>query len=201
MKKIKHSFTLLEVTLAIFLTGILLSVLWNLYHRWYQSYLETQQVQQQTNESLLFHHRLHRAFSLFSSPASHGNGPKFFYTPKGKINAYPSLYFSYANEADPEPGFNLCVSSLLYLNSSKELCLLTWGKQDQTRHEILLDNVKSFELHFFDPEEMDWREDWPETFEQEPIWVRVHIERTSHPEIFTFRISRSEEPILYLERK
>jgi hypothetical protein len=202
MKRSKYSFTLLEVTLGIFLTGVLLSALWNLYHRWYRCYFEIQKAQQQTNESLLFHHRLDRLFTLFRSFEQEGTQPNFLYTPSEKTNGLATLYLSYENEADPNPDFNLSISSLLYLNGAKELCLVTWGENQQIRNEVLLDHVQSYVFAFFDPDTMDWRDNWPDTLDHDPIWLRITVQRSSsQPEAFTFRLMQSQEPILYQENE
>ena len=200
MKRIKHSFTLLEVTLSIFLTGILLSVLWNLYHRWYRCYLEVQNVQQHTNETLLFYHRLQRLFNLFTAFSQHGNGQNLIFTTQEKYNGFPSLYLTYENEADFDPEFNLSVSSMLYVNRLQELCLITWSSQSKSRKEILLDHVKDYELCFFDAETKEWRVDWPETLSHEPIWIQCKLKRHSKTETFIFRLSQSQEPILFSEK-
>ena len=89
--------------------------------------------------------------------------------------------------------------SLIYLDNHKKLCLATWGTDGSARADVLLDQVDSLSFAYFDPQTNAWREDWPESLEHLPLWMRL---KTSGEESIdlVLRLQHSLEPILYLEK-
>lgn len=194
-KKKKNSLTLLEVTIAILLTGILLSSLWQIYHNWYKNYQKVQILQSKSHKLIFLKQKLEGLFFLTSIPDS----DNFLFTPKDLVNTYPSLCLSYKGGADPEPSFNRTLRSLLYVDNLNQLCLATWSDDLQNRIEILSTKISSFEIVFFDHETKSWQESWPETLEHLPLWIKLHIKTPDGEEKLTFRVLHPEGPILYLE--
>lgn len=190
-KKVKQALTLLEVNIAIFITGILLSALWGMYHNWYKSYEKAQKMQSNIHRTLFLKHRLEQFFSLLAKSSK----DNFVFTLE-KENA---LCVSYEGGADPESFFNKTLRSLLYRNEANKLCLTTWASEEQSRTEVLLDKVSLLEFSFFNIQTGSWQINWPEDLDHMPLWVKIHIKREKEEETLIFRMQYPAEPILYLE--
>ena len=193
--KKKRALTLLEVTVAIFLTGILLSSLWQIYHNWYKSYQKIQSLQLKTHKLFFLKQKLDCLFFLTSVP-DQGN---FLFTPEDLINTYPSLCLSYKGGPDPDIAFNGILRSLLYVDNLKQLCLSTWSSDLQNRTEVLSTKISDFEIELFDHQINNWQKTWPETLDHLPLWIRLTIKNEEGSECLTFRSLHPEGPILYLE--
>ncbi len=195
LRKKRHSLTLLEMMVAFFLVGILLSTLWGLYHNWLLTSQKNQKRQTQVHKILFLKERLDKIALLTSS--SQEEDQNFLFTPLEKAEGLPTVCFSYENAPDPDPAFNGKVCSLLYLNSIKQLCLATWAQENKPRIDFLFGPVDSFSLSYFDPQTNFWRDDWPETFHHLPLWMRLKIDGNEKLELL-FRLDHSFEPILYV---
>lgn len=192
-KKVKQALTLLEVNIAIFITGVLLSALWGMYHNWYKSYEKAQKMQTNIHRNLFIKHRLEQVFSLVARPGkSH-----FMFTPSEQ--GEKTLCVSYEGGADPEPSFNRTLRSLLYKDGINRFCLATWASEEECRVEVLLDKVSSLEFFFFDPQTASWQASWKEELDHLPFWVKIHIKREKEDEVFILKSEHLAEPILYLE--
>lgn len=200
VKKIKkHSLTLLEISVAFFLLGILLSSLWGLYQSYLTTYQKNQKTQTQIQKILFIKQRIDKLVSLVADPSPIEEEKNYVFTPSEKIEGFQTLCLSYHNSPDPEPLFSGRVRSLLYLNPNKELCLSTWAPDKQLRTEILLQKTLAFSLSYFDPQTNLWREDWPSSFGHLPVWILLKIESETLLEL-RFKVERSFEPILYIEK-
>jgi hypothetical protein len=197
-RKKKYSLTLLELSIALFLTGILLSTLWGLYHHWMVVHLQIQKQEIALHKWLFIKLRLEKLLERMDIIPVKGEQASFLFSPPGGLNGFSSVCFSYLNGPDPEFVFNGQVRSLLYINENKKLCLTTWAFERTSRTEILLDSVSSFSLSFFDPQTNLWREDWPDKFAHRPLWMKVDIETTEKIDLI-FRLSPSSDPIFYLK--
>ena len=198
-RKKKYSLTLLEISIAFFLVGILLSTLWGLYHSWLLTYQKNQKTQTQLHKILFIKNRLDKVIMLVASPPAQETDKNFLFTPEEKIEGSSTVCFSYLNAPDPEIAFNGEVRSLLYLNSIKQLCLATWSFEKEVRIDCLLESVTSFDLSYFDPQTNHWREDWPDSFGRLPLWMRLKTKGSENLNLL-FRIDHSFDPILYLEK-
>ncbi len=190
-KKVKQALTLLEVNIAIFITGILLSALWGMYHNWYKSYEKAQKMQSNIHRTLFIKHRLEQVFSLVAKSSKNN----FAFSP----SADNTLCISYEGGADPDPCFNKTLRSLLYKDEANRLCLATWASDVQSRVEVLLDKVSLLEFSFFDTQIGAWQSFWPESLDHLPLWVKIHIKREKEQDTLIFRMQNPAEPILYLE--
>ncbi len=197
LKKLKNSFTLLEMVIVIALAGCLLSVLWGLFHRWTKSHLQVEQIQQKTSRYLFTYHRLHSLFTQYTLSARQEEHA-FFVT--SKEYKTPALHLRYINNADPNPSFNLLVDSLIYVDHEL-LCIATWGDDKAPRIEVLLEGVQEISFSFFNMEELEWKDLWPETMTSSPLWTKVQIQTNQGIETFTFQTRQTEDPIVYWEKR
>lgn len=201
LQRKKHFLTLLEVCIAISLLGILLSSLWGMYRRWMSTY-ETQQKKQINIHKILFlKHRLEQiAVSLAEIPGEKEEETNILFTPRQKSEGLPTVCFLYPNLPDLDPSFNGKVWSLLYVDPHKRLCLATWAADNKTRVDILLDSLSSLSFAYFDPQTNLWRDDWPESLEHLPLWMKLQVNGENSIDLL-FRLQQSLEPILYLEKR
>ncbi len=197
-RKKRHPLTLLEMMVAFSLLGILLATLWGLYRSWLVTSEKNQNAQVQIHKMLFVKERLDKIALLVAS--SQEGEANYLFTPRERVEGLPTVCFSYYNQPDPVPSFNGQVSSLLYLNSIKELCLATWSQEKEERIDLLLQGVSSFSLSYFDPQTNLWREDWPEDFKHLPLWMRLIVQADQKLELL-FRLDHSFEPILYVGEK
>jgi hypothetical protein len=196
-RKKRFSLTLLEITVAFFLIGILLSSLWGMYHSYLVTYQKNQKTQTAIHRLLFLKERLDKlCMQVASSPSKEDKNSVF--TPEEKVEGVPTVCFSYYHAPDPDPAFNGRVCSLLYMNSIKQMCLATWSNEKTPRIDILLQSVSSFRLNFFDPQTNLWREDWPDNLKHLPLWMRLNTEGKEPLELL-FRLDSPVDPILYLE--
>ncbi len=197
----KHSLTLLEVCIAISLLGILLSSLWSMYRRWMSTYQIQQEKQIHIHKILFLKQRLEQiATSLAAIPAENEQETNTLFTPKQNSEGLPTVCFSYQNLLDFDPSFNGKVWSLLYVDPHKRLCLATWAPDHKTRVDILLDSISSLSFAYFDPQTNLWRDDWPESLEHLPLWMKLQVNGENSIDLL-FRLQQSLELILYLEKR
>lgn len=189
-KRAKSALTLLEMSIAIFITGILLSSLWGMYHNWYKSYDKAQKTQIKLHRMIFLKHRLEQLFSQVAQPDKR----PFLFTPLQN-----TLCLCYEGGPDPELAFNKAIRSLIFLDESKRLCLTTFSEDRQSRTEVLLDKVSFLEISFFDPQINSWQMIWPEEVDHPPLWVQLKWKRELEEETLIFRSNHPMEPILYVE--
>lgn len=193
-KRKKHSLTLLEVAIAICLIGILVPSLWSVYQNWFGSYKNIQETHAKIEKKLFLKHRLERLCLRLKDL----NEPNFLFTPQEK-SIFPSICFSYKAEPDKDPAFNGVVRSLLYVDERKQLCLTTWGTDLKKRTEVLLKEISSLRITFFDPEKASWEDSWLETLDHLPLWIKLEIETGKEKLDLKIRSSLHKGPILYLK--
>jgi len=138
VKRRKRAFILLEVFLGFALTAILLAFITTTFFQ----YIRLLRNVEKGEEIVLSRaHLYHRLATLHDSLA-------------GPIEVAPnSLSFPFENGTDIEPSFSGCLFAKIYLKKEKELCFRVEGKEEGVfREEILLRNVESMEVLFYDDE-------------------------------------------------
>lgn len=186
----KAPLTLIELAVALILTGILLALLWQGYRFQQHTTLKIEEAQSTVQKQLFCKQRIEKI--LF--PFTQNQKESFLYSPSPS-----SLCLSYLQKVDPNPLFLGNVRSLLYLDNSCQLCLASWTQEQTARIEILLEQVKNLSFTFLDPKTALWLQNWPESFGYSPSWVRLQVgfmDNTTHN--FLWKVGRSEDPILYV---
>lgn len=203
MKKKNHkSLTLLEVTLAIFLAGLLLSTLWEFHMRSSVGHKKIQIAQSLLGKKIFLHQRLQNLFSQVAMPKHPGT----LLTPENSYGLYSSLVLSYKESADPDPSFNGLVQSLLYVDSKNRLCLASWPENPtKCRIEVLHDDIVDLQLSFFTLKEKAWQNicynTEEEGFESLPLWVKMQFTpRKEKAQTFIFRVAHTTDAIVYSEQ-
>jgi hypothetical protein len=134
---------------------------------------------------------------------------QFFYTQE------EDLYTIFDQGIDPDPLYSGPVSSRIFLDGEKHLCLATWplSEEKKGRKEILMSQVDAFEFEFLGkPTEKKekirpihgdyaWRTQWPKTELAAPSMIRLKITRNKTPIEFAFILPAYTPLITYTERK
>jgi type II secretory pathway component PulJ len=196
-KKHKFSLTLLEVVIALSLTAILITFLWQTYYRMQKQLLVIEKQKSTALSKLFFEEKLSKAISLISPEG----GGKLFYTKKDRSSPHPLLVFQAKLPIDPDPDFSGVVLSGLYLSERKELCLVHWVSEEKARQEVLLQNVKDYQLLFYDGLKKEWKEEWPEKTEELPAMIKCKIATKDAQEEYLFFPSQYLGPVLYPKKK
>ena len=84
---------------------------------------------------------------------------------------------------------------MLYLTSTKELCLVHWSAQGRGRVETLMNKVEGFSCQLFDREE--WVDEWPKNRKEHPVMVKITLKREKQDVPFVFFLCDPEEKIVY----
>jgi hypothetical protein len=193
-RKKKGALTLLEVIIAISITGFLLSALWGLYRNWHISHQKIQKSETRLYRIVFLKQRLQNICNSVAFPD--GKNCVFTSTEGGA----PFVCFSYKPEIDIDPIFHQTLRSLLYFDSkAKTLCLCTFADEEHKRMEVLLDQVTCFDVSFFDRQTLCWTPSWSQDMEHLPLWMKILVETKEEKETLIFRLHHLEEPILYFD--
>lgn len=168
--KIKRTFTLLEVLIALGLTMLILTFLLLAYadaERISSMWREKEQVQ---FSRIFLQHRLGEVFRNLEEADQEAT---FFFTfdgvPGVSLPSSPILVFSYDNGFLRDPALSRSVLGALFLDTTGALNLLTWPERElwgdlqvpPFHREVLMENLTQITLEFFQMNE-----------EQEPLWVK-----------------------------
>ncbi len=183
----KRSLTILEIAIAMVLMGILLTGLFSIFHQGFKKSIALKEIKYKLLEQELFRLRLKQLFhsqeKLWLQDHSDARGL--------------GLCASLERTFDADFGNAGSLLTMLYLNEKKQVCLATWTQKGQTRVEVLLDQVDTFECKLFDSKKKEWTDAWSFKMEDKPIMVTITLIR-NHKEIpFYFFLSDSEEEIIY----
>jgi len=177
-------FTLIEVLIAISLTGVLVILLLNYFKNSASAHARMVKDEQSLLEEERMHLRLTHLFNHLAPPPSEKES-LIFYTFSSVESRFPALVFAYASGVDKEPAFCGTLQAMLYLSREGELSLVSFPEQGGGRKEFLLDAVSSLSFSFFDPEKMEWKNTWEKT-SYLPIIVKMTLsqEKASHTFVY-----------------
>ena len=161
----KRSFTLIEMMVALALTAILLTTLFQTLWEITTTKKSVQKLQHLSAERERLFFRLAPIFAKLAKP------PKV---------SQDGIALSYDNGYDRDPKFRGRTTSLLYLED-KTLKLATWGEEEAVRREVLACNVSDLNLSQFFPSLGSWEAEIPEEDKECPLMYKLTIGSTSFP--------------------
>lgn len=186
MKK-KKALTLIEVMIALVLTSILLTTLFNFYKRLFITRSDIQKCKETILQRVWTQQRLAQIFDKTLPEVEQEKGLIFFSTDHSNALG-PVLYFFYDNGIDPDPSFCGPLKAMLYLSIDKKLTLSTFSG----REEILCERINSLRFSFFDEKEAVWKQQWSEK-EQLPLMVKMILDENP----FVFFLPSANKMISY----
>lgn len=197
MRKRNYSLTLLEVIVALSLTGILLAFLWQSYFNSQKQLMTTQRKKTESLQKMLFQEKVSNLIAALVKEDSE----KLLYTVPSKISSYPMLVFKTFLPVDLDPDFSGPVLSALYLTDAKDLCLVNWASNNKMRSEVLLKEISSCRFLFFDAKKKQWEENWPQKNEGFPEMIKLLITQKEKSETYLFFPTQHLGPIIYPKKK
>jgi len=185
MKK-KYSLTLLEVVIAIALLGLLLTSLFNFFHRGLKTGMKAKELKQKVLQLELFQQRLKNLFSHLDEESE-------LLLEKHPDAMGLALIVWYEQPVDPE--FEMCgtLQGMVFLNKNKELCLASWSEKGKARIEILLDKIDAFKCQLFDHKKGEWVEKWNRDNEDGPVMIAIDLKRKELEMPFVFFLPESQQ--------
>ena len=226
--KVRRSYiTLLETLIAMSLLSVLLVLIFGFF-REVTTLSNLAEVKEQ--ESFKLRYLDSRLAYLFERIVHEKAKDRTFYfyldEPKDGVSAFPSLVFTYFNEARADPTLSGDVLARLYVNRDNKLCLAVWPIHalqpwEFVHKEILLEHVEKldFELYaapervsgknFITTNEVDpnkpernvWHQNhWPRSFQGIPAIIKLTIQtdrKDREKWEFAFVLPSSAFPIYY----
>ncbi len=175
-KKMKRPFTLIEVMIGLSLSAIVLAFLFQFYTTLSRSHLELAKSKEEVLSAQRVQLRLNQVFGAVSDP---------FYVEKG------ALILNFDNGIDPDQNFCGPVTGMLYVDEKQQLSLVTWSHLKEARKEVLVPNVSTYALKFFDQiDKKTWVSQWKKDV---PVMTKLVV----NDKTFVFFPFKTTEPIYY----
>lgn len=144
----KKTFSLLEISIGLALTTILVSTLFSSFRQLLSVGAIMEKVRHDLHPFFIFQLRCTQIFEKIL--------PHSFFTASHVEAKEKALYFIFQNGADIDPYYCGEVEGALFLNKEGEVLL----KIKNERVETLFTNIDSFHMQFFDPKEKRWIAEW-----------------------------------------
>jgi type II secretory pathway pseudopilin PulG len=193
-KKHKFSLTLIEVMIALVLTGILMSFLWQAYFGLQKQLYKIEEKKAESLASVAFQERVSKLISWVSKE------DPLLYTVENRHEP-KMLIFKAEMPVDPDPDFSGPLLCGLYLSENSELCITEWASEDKVRSEVLMEKVSSFDTYFYEEKKKTWQPSWPENSKSMPVMIRCKVSKGSTTSEYYFFPSQHLGPIIYPKPK
>ena len=192
----KKFFTLIEILIALFLIGTILTMLF----RFFLSTSILEKKLQEVKEDVFFKNNLQVKFDTLFSNIFHKNFSK---TPDFYTDEKNHLHFVFDNGIDPNPKFSSYLKAILFLNKNNDLVLQTMPLKKNPkiyREEILIKNVKSLNFEFFSKKDSNFitTTSWSKKKLDLPAALKIKINKNLS---FAFFLPSVQASITYLNNK
>ncbi len=169
----KRPLTLLEITAALFLAGILLTTVIHFFHEYAQTEGKIKAIKETVLSRASLQLRLNQIFSQGEA----------FYTDAYTNSPSSALFFTSSEGID--------VDGILYLNQKNELVL-----EIKEKKELLLQSISELNFRFFNGE--NWVNSWDKEEEDRPLMLTLCLKekKIQEPLLFSFFFS-CDKPITY----
>ncbi len=183
----KRPFSLLEVTIGLVLTAILLTTLFSSFRHMVQSSAKVEKVREEMHWRFITQLRLKQVFEHLSSDSS----TILFYTGSHRNFDHEVLRFTFHNGVDPDPSYCEEIEAILTCDDQRNFSLYTYSTTGAHRRQIFAVDVSHFDLSFFDPEKKCWESSW--SHEYLPPVIKIVVDE----EVFLFPIDKSTAAAQY----
>lgn len=193
-RKRRRPITLLEVTIALFLTSFIVVFLFGFFREISMENIDAERLDEKIFPLEKTEMRLGALLSAL--PEEEKETPPLFYTEYKGGNA---LTFAFDNGIDEDPLFSGTIRASLGLSKKQlELHLLPLEEDLKTRKEILMDNVKNIEFGFFHLENKEWERGWDKESGALPAMMKIQLTKEDGQAIeFIFFLPPSTKPVIY----
>lgn len=220
-RRIKRSFSLIEVMVSLILFALVMATLFGFL--WHNN-RATAALQSITNNVEKLHKVHVELQKIFSGISQAEKVPNLFYTEFSPNNSKckTSLIFTFQNKIDHDKFFASKVLARLFCSKDQELCLAIWPdpkKLDaqspdllRMRKTVILDHVTAFTMQFWTPAALTdgtipkkytgiWLDSWEKKFKETPLLIKVSIEHEEKQGIksyeYTFLLPKNIKVVTY----
>lgn len=196
----KKPFILLEVLIGLFLTGLMLTLLFTSISHVVKVEKRIEKARDLLSSRQHVQMRLQDIFLSIETQAS-------FYTQTFPEESQESLVAVFHHGIDPDPSFCGDLLFRLFVDRDKNLNLALWPVEDETlwRKEVLLADVKKVQFYFFgkkraeegalpSPYDFSWHKSWKKEREEPPLMIKLEITQKDTTIPFAFFIPTSFFP-------
>ena len=189
VKRAKRTYklTLIEVVIAMVLLGILLTSLFSSYRQTLKNNITLKTVKQTVQQIEVFHQRIR---SLLLPP----HNKKIWLQPHPDALG-AGLMLSFEQPIDKDLDFCGELQGMLFFNAQHQLLFVTWGHNQQTRLETLLEDVESMQCEFFDADLGKWFKEWPHKKTEKPVMVKITLKYQKKELPFVYFLDSASTPI------
>ena len=173
--------------IGLILLGIVLSALFQYYRQTVKTNITVTKIKQTIQQVEIFNHRI-RSLLI---PSEHSK--VWLQTHSDALG--PALMIDFEQGIDKDRNFSGKMQGMLFLTAHK-LSFVTWGKNDQARLEVLLDNISSIEYELFDAKSAKWNREWPEKKEESPVMLRITLDSEKKKIPFVYFLDSPTDPIV-----
>lgn len=191
---VKRPLTLLEVTIALFLTSFLVVFLFGFFRE-----ISMENIEAETFDEKLFpleKTEMRLGALLSAVEEEEKDKPALFYT---EFKGGNELIFSFNNGIDEDPLFSGPIRAHLGVSKKQlELHLLPLEEDRKVRKEILMENVKNVGFSFFHLESKEWKSEWDKESGSLPVMMKVILAKEDGQTFeFVFFLPPSTKPVIY----
>jgi hypothetical protein len=159
----RRAFLLLEVVVALFLLGVVLTSLFGVYQRMGMAQARIQSVARKQLPKYVLHQRLTSVFSSLADSAR-------LCTHEG------ALRFAFDHGVDPQLEFRGLLQGVLARLPDRTLALTLISSKGAQRTDVLAEVVSSLSFLFYDDEAHAWRADWPAGRQRAPLVLKMVVD-------------------------
>ncbi len=201
----KHHITLIEVMISLFLTSIILTVLFGYFVQITKIEKKLEVAKADVFQKQHIQIRLSNIFS--NASLKKFSDEQYFFTEKEK-NEKTSLYFAFDNGIDPDPKFSGIVVGKLFIDDEKNLKLKIWGTDNKeileniVRDETLFKNIKKIEFRFLSNKEPENKAYKKEAVSKDLEWIDFWSKEKNYlPSIIKLKLSDDLDFSFFLPSK
>ncbi|MBM3208147.1 MAG: hypothetical protein FJZ57_06030 [Chlamydiae bacterium] len=192
MKKKKRSLTLIEIIIALAITGMLISFLWQSYFNCQKQLVSLESNKKSYVDKIL----LQETISSIVTRLTSNKNTAAIHTPKCDISL-PKILMLYA---DAQIDLDTDLSGPCYFGigqSEDKLIMTQWGANEKKRVTLLVNGIQNVDFLFYDVASSSWVDFWDKKNKKTPLMIKIRIDNSEKKE-FVFFPQLNIEPIKYI---
>ena len=192
MKKKKRSLTLIEIIIALAITGMLISFLWQSYYNCQKQLIALEATKKSYIDKISFQ----QAVSSIVTRLTNNKNTASIHTPKCD-RSLPKILILYA---DAQIDIDTDLSGPCYFGIGQcedKLVMTQWGANEKKRVTSLINGIQSVDFLFYDVASSSWVDFWDKKNKKTPLMIKIRIDNSEKKE-FVFFPQLNIEPIKYI---
>jgi hypothetical protein len=191
MKKKRRSLTLIEVVIALAITGMLISFLWQSYFNCQKQLIVLEANKKSYMEKIFFHETISDLIKRLRPNKRYSA----VHTPNTDNSLNKTLIFYSDAHIDVDPDFTgPCYFGLIHME--KKLLLTHWGSRNKKRTSVLMDGVDTVDFLFYNTSSKSWINYWDKKSISVPTMIKIKVSNLAATE-FLFFPQLDVQPIKY----